>query len=114
MQTNSVTSTNFGALNVSKVAHADKRYARANKKALEKLAESYDINIKSGIAPDGYHGALKIIAKPLAEGMNFWQKLTRKSGTSYSLIPAFNIVEQTQEAIDNLRIKILLKKFKKS
>ena len=112
MQKNSVTSTNFGALNVSKVAHADKRYVRANKKALEQLGESFDINIKSGIDKDGYHGALKIVAKPLAEGMNFLQKLTRKSGTSYSRIPANDIVEQTQNAINNLRKKVLLEKVK--
>ena len=44
--------------------------------------------------------------------MNFLQKLTRKSGTSYSRIPANDIVEQTQNAINNLRKKVLLEKVK--
>ena len=112
MQTNSVTSTNFRALNVSEVLYKDKRYIQANKKALEKLGESYDINIKSKAimdknAKDGYYYALEIFVATLCEGMNFLQKIANRKGSiSYSRIPANDVVEQTQKAINKLETNL--------
>ncbi len=118
MQINNTTSTTFGALDTSKVWHVDKGLIRENKKALENLGKSYDISIESlpirKSIVDGKHKKMfEVTAKPLAEGMNFFQKLFRKSGNSYCNAQTDNIVEKVEEAILDLRKKTLLAKLRK-
>lgn len=118
MQINNTTSTTFGALDTSKVWHVDKGLIRENKKALEKLGKSYDISIESlpirKSIIDGKHKKMfEVTAKPLAEDMNFFQKLFRKSGNSYCNAQTDNIVEKVEEAILDLRKKTLLARMRK-
>lgn len=118
MQINNSTSTTFGALDTSKVWHVDKSLIRANKKALDKLGKSYDISIESlpirkSIISDEHKKMFDITVKPLAEGMNFFQKLFRKSGNSCCNAQTDNIVEKVEEAILDLRKKTLLEKIRK-
>lgn len=106
----------FGSLNIKKVAHQHRPFVRANLGELKDLGEQYDIVMKSVINSPSKCEGIEIIVKNLRKNLSFFSKFNRPAGYSYFYTePHYNVkptsvLEQTKNALENLRKKTLLKK----
>ena len=108
----------FRGLNIKKVAHQHRHFVRENIGELKKLAEQYDINMKSIIDSDFQANGIEITVKNLRKNLGFLQRFYRTKGKSFFYTDArlsayakdTTVLGQTQEAIAELRKNSLLKR----
>ncbi len=103
----------FRGLDFSKLNRVDRQYFNKNRKAMENLAKKYEIKISSDVVNNKDAGVIGITVKKVADGMDLIQKTMRKSTYRQASISENNIVEQTKEAIKELKKQYLVDAIRK-
>ena len=107
----------FQGLNINKVVHQHRPFIRADIGELKKLGEQYDIVLKSVVNASDQCNGIDIVVKNLRKNVSLLQKFNRPKGHCYFYTePHYNVapssvLEQTKNAINDLRKNTLLRKF---